>query len=96
MPESPTAAAAMGIESMWQYITKTEERFNGKTKTVCRCNFCNVVLGAANATRTEEHLSGLRLSQWQSGQSPEAVRRSACRTAVGPANEQGKIAQGEG
>ena len=63
MPESPTAAAAMGIESMWQYITKTEEHSNGETKTVCRCNFCNVILGAANATRIriEEHLSGLRL-----------------------------------
>jgi len=61
MPESSTAAAAMGIESMWQYTTKTEGHFNGETKTVCRCNFCNVILGAANATRIEEHLSGLRL-----------------------------------
>jgi hypothetical protein len=61
MPESPTAAAAMGIESMWKYITKTGEHFNGETKAVCRCNFCNAVLGAANATRIEEHLSGLRL-----------------------------------
>ena len=61
MPESPTAAAAMGIESMWQHITKTEDLFNGETKTACRCNFCNVILGAANATRIEEHLSGLRL-----------------------------------
>ena len=67
MPDSPAAGAALGVDSMWKYTTKSEEEINGAVKTTYRCSFCQDVFGFTTATRIEEHLSGLRLRNGKLG-----------------------------
>jgi hypothetical protein len=54
------ASPGAGIEAMWSYCTKKEERVNGEVREVVRCLFCDDKL-SNTATRIEEHLTGLRL-----------------------------------
>ena len=54
------ASPGAGIEAMWSYCSKKEERVNGELREVVRCLFCDDKL-SNTATRIEEHLTGLRL-----------------------------------